>query len=332
MNQLTILIAFSVSLALSSVSFGNLLTTNDEQMSFPEHLLGEGLKEAAEAIKRKDHKTALRILKPLAESGNPVAQFNLGVSYRRGAGVAKNDVLGVQWYTKAAKQGHTIAQFNLGTIYYQGSGVPKNRSTAVKWFTLAAKDGNHGAQKVLRVMNAVALDNARKGDFENALSLWKPLAENGHTNGQMNLGHMYSNGDGVEKDLEAAFSWYLKAAKQDILHGQFMVGTMYIDGHGIKKNLKEGLNWIGRAARKGHSDSQLRLASLFILGEEVKTNITNALFWLYAAHFEGNAGAQELIKPIEKEIPKEKLDTIKKHVRECVNNKYKDCFPKAPAQ
>ncbi|HAA93983.1 MAG TPA: sel1 repeat family protein, partial [Rhodospirillaceae bacterium] len=37
-------------------------------------------------------------------------QFNLGVMYRKGRGVAKNDKVARQWYEKAADQGHPIAR------------------------------------------------------------------------------------------------------------------------------------------------------------------------------------------------------------------------------
>jgi TPR repeat protein len=46
-----------------------------------------GLDEAAEALARSDWPTAFKALEPLAEAGNPVAQYNLGSLYRPGRGV-----------------------------------------------------------------------------------------------------------------------------------------------------------------------------------------------------------------------------------------------------
>lgn len=45
-------------------------------------------------------------------------------------------------WTPLAEQGDAIAQFNLGVMYETGQGVPQDYKTAVKWYRLAAKQGN----------------------------------------------------------------------------------------------------------------------------------------------------------------------------------------------
>ena len=64
-------------------------------------------------------------LKRLAESGDADAQYNLGVMYAFGEGVAKDQVEAVKWYRKAAEQGDADAQYNLGVRYAKGEGVLK---------------------------------------------------------------------------------------------------------------------------------------------------------------------------------------------------------------
>lgn len=66
------------------------------------------------AYKRGDYVTALKKWQPLAEKGNPEAQFRLGWMYAHGEGVMQSDEEAVKWYRKAAQQDHVIAQFNLG--------------------------------------------------------------------------------------------------------------------------------------------------------------------------------------------------------------------------
>jgi uncharacterized protein len=43
--------------------------------------------DAAAALRRGDYATALKVIRPLAEQGSAMAQFNLGVSYDQGWGV-----------------------------------------------------------------------------------------------------------------------------------------------------------------------------------------------------------------------------------------------------
>ena len=55
---------------------------------------------------------------------------------------------------------------------------------------------------------------ARKGDFETAMKEWRPLAEQGDSYAQFNLGLMYDYGLGVIEDDTQAVYWFRKAAEQ----------------------------------------------------------------------------------------------------------------------
>ena len=95
-----------------------------------------------DAHDRGDYATALKEWTPLAEQGNAVAQFNLGLMYRIGDGVPQDDKTAVKWYTLAAEQGDADAQYNLASMYRTGQGVPQDYKTTVKWHTLAAEQGH----------------------------------------------------------------------------------------------------------------------------------------------------------------------------------------------
>src|SRR5262249_9590711 len=53
--------------------------------------------------------------------------------YANGTGIARNDQMAVQWFTKAAEQGHAVAQLNLGGMYRYGRGVARSYGEAHKW-------------------------------------------------------------------------------------------------------------------------------------------------------------------------------------------------------
>ena len=63
------------------------------------------LEDAEAAIKRRDYTTAARIIRPLAESGDATAQYNLGIFYDNGLGVPQNKVNAYMWFSLAAAQG-----------------------------------------------------------------------------------------------------------------------------------------------------------------------------------------------------------------------------------
>lgn len=67
------------------------------------------------AFERGDYATALRLWRSLAEEGNAVAQFNLGLMYAYGRGVPQDYVLAHMWFNLAAAQGDQNAVKNRDT-------------------------------------------------------------------------------------------------------------------------------------------------------------------------------------------------------------------------
>ena len=108
-----------------------------------------GFDEGTAAYVRGDYATALREWKPLAEHGLAAAQYNLGIMYSKGLGVARDDGEAVKWYRNAAEQGYASAQHNLGVRYATGEGVGQDPQEARRWLSLAAAQGNREAQQFL---------------------------------------------------------------------------------------------------------------------------------------------------------------------------------------
>ena len=60
--------------------------------------------DGAKAFAKNDFKTAEKMWRPLAEQGNPKAQFNLGVLYASGNGVAQDNASAYLWFSLAASR------------------------------------------------------------------------------------------------------------------------------------------------------------------------------------------------------------------------------------
>ncbi len=126
-----------------------------------------------EAYERGDYATALSEWRPLADQGDAVAQYNLGVLYEKGQGAPQDYAQARQWYEKAAAQEHAKAQSNIGLLYAKGHGVPRNVVQAHKWYNLAGANGyNRGVElrdAVAKQMTPAQIDKAQKLARE-----WKP--------------------------------------------------------------------------------------------------------------------------------------------------------------
>ena len=53
-----------------------------------------------------------------------------------------------------------------------------------------------------------AVAAAHRGEYAVAFQLTSPLAEKGDARAQFNIGYMYANGWGVQRDLAEAAKWY----------------------------------------------------------------------------------------------------------------------------
>ncbi len=89
-----------------------------------------------------------------AEQGYADAQFNLGLMYANGEGIAQDMHEAVDLFKKAAEQGHIDAQNNLGALYFMGDGVDRDEAEAMKWFEKAAAQGNEEAKANLEAIRA----------------------------------------------------------------------------------------------------------------------------------------------------------------------------------
>ena len=114
-----------------------------------------------------------------------------------------------------------------------------------------------------------ALEAAQKGDYATALSIWRPLAEQGNAAAQFNLGLMYEKGDGVEKDEQEAARWYYKAALQGHVGAQLNLGTLYDEGKGVAEDNRKAAQWYNQAATKGEIAASTNLQIMRQFGEEV---------------------------------------------------------------
>jgi hypothetical protein len=94
-----------------------------------------------------------------------------------------------------------------------------------------------------------------KGDYNAAYEEWLPLAELGDVEAQYNLGVMYDEGAGVERDLAAAAAWYHKAAEQGFVDAQTNLGIMYYHGQGVARDPAEAAYWFREAASHGDDEA-----------------------------------------------------------------------------
>jgi TPR repeat protein len=150
-----------------------------------------------------------------------------------------------------------------------------------------------------------------RGDYRTALREWKPLAENGDAVAQHNIGHMYANGLGVQKNYHKAAGWYAKAAKGGLAKSQYTLGHMYATDQGVPRNLGRAVYWFRKAAEQGIAKAQFLLAEMYNKGWGVQKNTVLSYMWNSIAAAQGHKSAAKRLEIIGKHMTPAQLAKAK---------------------
>ena len=172
---------------LSAVVIGALLHTSAAS-PVPSEQLSDGIS----AFEMQEYDKAMALIKPLAEQGEPEAQYFMGTFYWYGSGVTRSTPIAQKWFTKAysswkfaAESGDANAMVEVSRMLNSGLGVERDVAEALRWIHQAA---NSDAVQAFAV-----------------------------------LGDMYMDGDGVEKSRDQAIEYYRKGAALGDPYGTAMI-------------------------------------------------------------------------------------------------------------
>jgi TPR repeat protein len=194
-------------------------------------------------LREKNYRALNEHLLPLARDGNIWAQKTLGADYFNGRGVPISFKKAAYWYHLAAEQGDALAARDLGDVYDNESPHPNDgsvRSTsqlmayqakAEHWYRIAAKE-------------------------------FQRKADQGDSQGEVELGNAYTLGQGVPLNYKKAAYWYRRAANQGDEQGEAALGFAYEIGQGVALNYKKAVYWYRRAADQGDKQAVWALQHL----------------------------------------------------------------------
>ena len=101
-----------------------------------------------------------------------------------------------------------------------------------------------------------ALAVYERGDYVQAMKLFRQLADNGHQWAQRRVGLMYAEGKGVPQDYQEAVKWYRLAAAHRNELAQVNLGVMYTKGRGVAQDFVRAHMWFNLAAAASTGNSR----------------------------------------------------------------------------
>ncbi len=200
-----------------------------------------------------------------AENGEAERAYHEGCMRNREG----NFAAGIPLLKEAADLGCAAAQYELGLCYRDGIGVARSRDGGMSWFQMSAAQGYAPAQKVIgdhkldRAERCNFLEYSLREDCNKAAVEWyRKAAGQGYAPAQCSLGYCYFFGDGVPSITKVARKYFLSAAKQGYAPAQYNYARVYAWGHSIiirPLYIARLRKWYRRAAEQGLYEAQSML-------------------------------------------------------------------------
>lgn len=214
-----------------------------------------------------------------------------------------------QSITNLATQGNVCAAENLGNFYYSR----QKYKDSLKWYERATKAGSARAGFEIAMMyrNGFLIDRVD----ESKEMFWKEqAAQKGFIAAQIELGHQYVEGIGVDADKFKGMYWYEQAAQQGNAEAQYVLNTLFLAGSDeiqfstdnemearYQSSKAKANYWLCMAASNGMPQAQYEISRAFDDGRGVLLpTLKQKVLWLYKAAENGSYQAQEEVAWLER--------------------------------
>lgn len=190
--------------------------------------------------------------KDLAESGNMVAQYNLGLSYYTGKGRDVDYDKAFRLISESAKQGYIQAYSLLASFYEEGIGTKVDYSKAEYWYKEGVKLNDKYCKYNLGGLYTFN-DKEEPKKIEEGIALLMEFANQGDSGAMNMIGNGYNN---LRKN-DLAIVWYTKAADKGYLGAAVALGALYLKGHNeFPIDFNKAIQWNNHVINSGIVDKR----------------------------------------------------------------------------
>ena len=239
-----------------------------------------------------------KMLKEMAEQGDALSDYVLGICYINETDEPIDYKLSVHYFTKCCHSGFYRAYNSLGLRYYKGQGVEKDFSKARQYYSRAA-ELNYGLS-LYRLGEMYYYGNGVNKNEKTALEYYLKSGKQAYRDAESMLGWIYYNGKcGQEKNYSEGFRWDEKAAKKGCVNSINRLGVYYWEGNGVVKDMERAVEWLMKASDAGDKYGARNLGILYYEGKDVPKDWEKAKEFLSLAKQRGYEGLDEYLDIIE---------------------------------
>ena len=256
----------------------------------------------------EDAEKAVEYYKKAADLGHVDAINELGYCCAVGYGLAEDTEKAVEYYKKAADLGKIdallgvgvicenkgdfadavpYAYLNLGKCYLEGKGLTQDLAKAEELINKAEELGVEASEIKEELLdrqegeqNTYANALLSEGKNDEALAIYKKLAENGNVIGQSNYGNCLLNGWGTQQNMSEGIMWLEKAANQNNAWSCLRLAEVYLgldyNGNSITSDQKKVKEYLDKALKNGADKEEVNhIESMSIPSVEISNLVVN---------------------------------------------------------
>jgi TPR repeat protein len=144
-----------------------------------------------------------------------------------------------------------------------------------------------------------------KHDFNAAVRLLEPLAEQGNVEAEYFMGTFYMYGYGVPMDPPQATGWFKRAyghwetqARAGNAQAMVEIAGMLTTGLGVTRDDKAAADWLRKAGELGNVEAWAELGGLYVEGAGVPKDMAEGERLLKKAAAAGSSRATEMLQKL----------------------------------
>jgi len=179
---------------------------------------------------------------------------------------------------RMAVGGDQQAVASLADSYLFGNtevGIDRDPAAAVEFYGQAADGGNVGAMQNLGILYLQGIGGEK--NYTKALHYLHLAAAMGSPAAYNGLGYMLEHGLGVEANSTQALEYFQLAAAAGYVESQSNLGIFYLNGQGVPQDFALALRYFELASAAGHLPASFNLAVMHLNGYGVKRSCKKAL-------------------------------------------------------
>jgi uncharacterized protein len=273
--------------------------------------ISKDLSDGLAAYKQQNYEEALKLLLPIAEAGNPEAQFRVGDIYDEGGyGVQQDDETAWNWLNKAANQGHilalsallllnVLAEFNnsLHVPKLENLDVEKETDKCIADLTVLAEKND--CEAICLLGSLLAFSSLSENKIKKAANYALKGAQLDDPECMVLLGMLLPVIGDLEGNYLSNTEWYEKAYKLGSRLAGNQLGDAYRNGRGVKRDTRKAFQFFEEAAQKGSAGAALSAGKCKAYGIGTCHCDAAAYRWFSFAAKNGEREAQYYLATIE---------------------------------